>query len=326
MRILVESVKDCYTALGLVHHRWTPLAREFDDYIAKPKANNYRSLHTAVIGPEDKPLEVQIRTRDMHQHSEYGVAAHWRYKEGGSKGGAARPDVRREDRVAAAGARLEGRGRRFERVAVGVQGKPLHRFDLRADAAGQGGRPAARRARRSTSPTPCIRAWAIAAAAPRSTAQMVPLNYQLQNGQRVEVVTVKQGGPSRDWLNPELGYVHGNRARSKVRQWFKAQQHEADGGARTRDWSSASLRGWATRRSSSTRVAAKAGFDKTEEFFAAFARDDINSKQVQTAIHALAEPAHARPQAGRRAGSADAAKQARRARAAASSSSASTGC
>ena len=89
VRILVDDVKDCYTALGVVHHLWTPMPREFDDYIAKPKANNYRSLHTAVIGPEEKALEVQIRTREMHQHSEYGVAAHWRYKEGGARTAAA---------------------------------------------------------------------------------------------------------------------------------------------------------------------------------------------------------------------------------------------
>src|SRR6185295_13362017 len=98
VRILVEDVKDCYSALGIVHHLWTPLAREFDDYIAKPKANDYRSLHTAVIGPEGKPLEVQIRTREMHQHSEYGVAAHWRYKEGAPKG--MRRDPAFEDRIA----------------------------------------------------------------------------------------------------------------------------------------------------------------------------------------------------------------------------------
>ena len=103
VRILVDDVKDCYTALGLVHNLWTPLPKEFDDYIAKPKANNYRSLHTAVIGPEGKPLEVQIRTHEMHQHSEYGVAAHWRYKEGGQEG--------RRDRTRRSTKRSRGCGR-----------------------------------------------------------------------------------------------------------------------------------------------------------------------------------------------------------------------
>ncbi len=136
VRILVDSVKDCYAALGIVHHLWTPLAREFDDYIAKPKANNYRSLHTAVIGPEDKSLEVQIRTFEMHQHSEFGVAAHWRYKEG-AKG--TRQDPTFDEKIAWLRQVLDWKDAVADssELAVRVQGKPLHRLDLRAHAAGQ---------------------------------------------------------------------------------------------------------------------------------------------------------------------------------------------
>jgi GTP pyrophosphokinase len=157
----------------------------------------------------------------------------------------------------------------------------------------------------------------------RVDGQMVPLNYQLSSGQQVEIVAAKQGGPSRDWLNADLGYVHSNRARSKVRQWFKAQQHE-ETVAQGRALVERELARLGRTALKLDAVAAKAGFDKTEEFFAAFARDDINSKQVQTAILALAHrmrpsphPPSLRSQRGR---------VARRDPAAASSSSASTAC
>ena len=295
VRILVESVKDCYTALGLVHHRWTPLAREFDDYIAKPKANNYRSLHTAVIGPEGKPLEVQIRTWDMHQHSEYGVAAHWRYKEGGKKG--ARKDPTFDEKIAWLRQVLDWK----DAVADSSDWLSAFKESLFTDSI-YVLTPQGKVVDLPRGATPVDFAYAVhtnlghRCRGAKVDGQMVPLNYQLQNGQRVEIITVKQGGPSRDWLNAELGYVHGNRARTKVRQWFKAQQHEqtvAQGRAMV-ERELARLGQTALKLDA---VAAKAGFDKTEEFFAAFARDDINSKHVQTAIHAVAEPVSVRAQA-----------------------------
>ena len=320
VRILVDEVKDCYAALGIVHNLWTPLPREFDDYIAKPKANDYRSLHTAVIGPEGKPLEVQIRTLEMHQHSEYGVAAHWRYKEG-AHAGPARSRLRREDRVAAPGARLEGRGRRCRRVAAAVQVEPVHRDDLRADAAGQGGRPAARRdagrfrLRGAHQPRPPL---------PRRARRRRDgaAQHVLANGQQVEIVAAKQGGPSRDWLNPELGYVHSHRARAKVRQWFKAQQHE-ETIAHGRDIVERELARAGTTALKLDAVAAQAGFARIDEFFAAVARDEINLRALQNAIRAVGSPTRRRRADARAASSR--ARARRRVRAAAFSSSASIG-
>ena len=291
VRILVDSVRDCYTALGLVHHLWTPLAREFDDYIAKPKANNYRSLHTAVIGPGDKPLEVQIRTWEMHQHSEYGVAAHWRYKEGGGRG--ARHDPTFDDKIAWLRQVLDWKD------AVADSGDWLSAFkeSLFTDSI-YVLTPQGKVIDLPRGATPVDFAYAVHTGlghrcrGAKVDGQMVPLNFRLANGQQVEIVAAKQGGPSRDWLNAELRYVHGNRARAKVRQWFKAQQHEATV-AQGRALVERELARLGQTALKLDAVAAKAGFDKADDFFAAFARDDINSRQVQTAILAVAQPAHA---------------------------------
>ncbi|HEY8243300.1 MAG TPA: bifunctional (p)ppGpp synthetase/guanosine-3',5'-bis(diphosphate) 3'-pyrophosphohydrolase [Casimicrobiaceae bacterium] len=289
VRILVDDVKQCYTALGIVHHLWTPLPGEFDDYIAKPKANDYRSLHTAVMGPEGKPLEVQIRTRDMHQHSEYGVAAHWRYKEGT----AAPRDPAFEDRIAWLRQVLDWKDAiadtsewlaSFKQslftdtiYVLTPQGKVI---DLPAGA------------------TPVDFAYAVhtnlghRCRGAKVDGHMVPLNTPLRNGQRVEVLTVKDGGPSRDWLNPELGYVTSHRARAKVRQWFKAQVHD-ETVAQGRAFVERELARAGASTLNLDALAAKAGYDEPDELFAAVARDEVNLRQLQMAIKAAVAPAPA---------------------------------
>ena len=292
VRILVDSIKDCYTALGIVHQLWTPVPNEFDDYIAKPKANNYRSLHTAVIGPEGKPLEVQIRTWEMHRHSEYGVAAHWHYKEARKL---ARADTGFNEKIGWLRQILEWK----DAVADSSEWLTAFKSSLFVDSI-YVLTPQGKVIDLPRGSTPIDFAYAVHTGlghrcrGARVDGQMVPLNHVLKNGQRVEIIAAKQGSPSRDWLNPDLGHVHSHRARTKVRQWFKAQQLEetiAQGRAMVE-------RELARHRRSALKleaVAAKAGFSKLEEFFAAFARDDINSKQVQTAIQAVAQRASVEP-------------------------------
>jgi GTP pyrophosphokinase len=281
VRVLVEDVKDCYTVLGLVHNLWTPLPREFDDYIAKPKPNNYRSLHTAVIGPEGKPLEVQIRTYEMHQHSEFGVAAHWRYKEGG---GSHRRDpgfdekiawLRQildwKDEIADAGELLQQfKSSLFTDViyVLTPQGKviDLPRGSTPVDFAYHVHTNLGHRCRGA-----------------KVDGAMVPLNYQLHNGQRVEIVTVKQGGPSRDWLNPSLGYLASNRAKSKARAWFKSQQLE-ETIAQGRVLVEKELQRDGLTDLNLEVTARGAGFDKVEDFYAAVARADIGPRELNSIV------------------------------------------
>jgi GTP pyrophosphokinase len=294
VRILVDEVKDCYAALGVVHNLWSPIAREFDDYIAKPKANDYRSLHTAVIGPEGKPLEVQIRTHDMHRQSEYGVAAHWRYKEAAHTG---RRDPGYEEKIAWLRQVLDWK------EAVADAGEWLQQFksSLFTDTI-YVLTPQGKVVDLPRGATPVDFAYAVHTSlghrcrGARVDGAMVPLDHVLTSGQKVEIITVKQGGPSRDWLNPELGYVVSHRARAKVRQWFKAQQVE-ETIAHGRDTVERELARAGATAVKLEALAAEAGFAKLDEFFAAVARNEINLRSIQTAIRALAHPGQAAPAA-----------------------------
>jgi GTP pyrophosphokinase len=216
VRVLVEKESDCYAVLGVIHNLWQPIPSEFDDYISHPKSNDYRSLHTAVIGPEDKALEVQIRTFDMHRHAELGVAAHWRYKEGG------RTDARMEEKIAWLRQLLEWK----DDVADAGEFAEQFRTELFQDQV-YVLTPLGRVISLDRGATPIDFAYALhtdlghRCRGARVDGVMVPLVTPLENGQRVEILTVKQGNPSRDWLNPNLGYLKTHRARSKVRTWFK---------------------------------------------------------------------------------------------------------
>ena len=296
VRILVDDVKECYTVLGLVHHLWTPLPREFDDYIAKPKANNYRSLHTAVIGPENKSVEVQIRTREMHQHSEYGVAAHWRYKEK-SYGQTAKAEAGFEEKIAWLRQILEWKD------SVSDEGELLSAFksslftDIIYVLTPQG-----KVVDLPSGSTPIDFAYALhtnlghRCRGAKVNGQMVPLNYVLKNGQRVEIVTVKQGAPSRDWLNSELRYVASNRARAKIRQWFKQQQIE-ETVAQGRAMVEKELARAGASLINLEALASQGGFAGTNELFASVARDEINHRQLQQMILAVAKPGAVLPDA-----------------------------
>jgi GTP diphosphokinase / guanosine-3',5'-bis(diphosphate) 3'-diphosphatase len=218
IRVLVDDVKDCYAALGVVHSLWRPIPGQFDDYIAMPKANMYQSLHTAVIGPEAKPLEVQIRTRHMHDVAEAGIAAHWRYKEG------SRNDRRYDEKLAWVRQLMDWQ-REVTDPTEFVEGLKLDLFqdqvfvftpkgdvkDLPRDA------------------TPLDFAYRIHTDVGHRTIgakvnnRLVPLDYKLRNGDIVEIVTTKAAhGPSRDWLN----IVRTSHAKEKIRAWFKRQQRD----------------------------------------------------------------------------------------------------
>jgi GTP pyrophosphokinase len=276
VRVIVKSVRDCYAVLGVVHDLWSPIEGEFDDYIATPKANDYKSLHTAVVGPEGKTLEVQIRTEEMHRHSEHGVAAHWRYKEGGrtdQKFDAKIAWLRqviawRSDLAASEGVASPAAKGLFDETiyVLTPQGRVV---DLPRGA------------------TPIDFAYHVhtdlghRCRGAKVDGQMVPLNTRLANAQRVDILAAKQGGPSRDWLAG--GYLASPRALAKVRQWFRHVDFEQDAAA-----GRAALEKELTRLGATSfsheRIATACGFPGTDEFFAALGRGEVTGRQIETAV------------------------------------------
>ncbi|CAG0983152.1 GTP pyrophosphokinase [Rhodocyclaceae bacterium] len=289
LRVLVDEAKDCYTVLGIAHHIWQPIPREFDDYIAHPKGNDYRSLHTAVIGPGGRALEVQIRTHEMHQHAELGVAAHWRYKE---KTGS---DARYDDKIAWLRQLLSWRDeisdssewvRQFKRAALDDTLYVLTPQGRVIDLA-RGATPVDFAYRLHTDLGHRCRGAKVNGA-------LVPLNTPLANGQTVEIVTARQGGPSRDWLQPEQGYLATSRARAKVRQWFTALE-EAETLAQGRAIVTRELQREGQSGASLDELAHKLGFADADALYLAAARNEVGQRQLQTALRGAPEAVPAEP-------------------------------
>ncbi len=222
IRIIVNNVTECYTALGLVHAQWTPIPSEFDDYIAHPKENGYQSLHTAVIGPEGKTIEIQIRSRQMHDHAELGVAAHWRYKEGKSV------DHDLDKQINWLRQLLDSKD-----TADGTDSDLLDRFKAEAfQDRVYVLTPKGQVIDLPQGATPLDFAYTIhtdlghRCRGAKVNDRIVPLTHTLKNGDRVDILTAKEGAPSRDWLLSHLGYLKTTRALAKVRTWFRQQDHD----------------------------------------------------------------------------------------------------
>ncbi len=287
LRIVVNSVPDCYAALSWVHSQFTPVTEEFDDYIAKPKPNGYQSLHTIVRDADGRPIEIQIRTQAMHEHAEHGVAAHWAYKEAGTKGYAGvAADSAYDAKIAVLRQLLA-----WERDLSGPQqGQGV--FDDRIYVL----TPDAAIVELPQGATPVDFAYSVhtnlghRCRGARVDGAMVPLNTPLKNGQTVEITAAKEGGPSRDWLNAELGYLVSPRARAKVRSWFNAQaMHETV--ARGREAVEKLLQREGKTAIKLDDLAAQLGFSSAEALFEVVGKDEFSLRNIETLLRPPEPPA-----------------------------------
>ena len=278
VRILVDDIGDCYAALGVVHNLWSYIPGEFDDYIANPKENNYQSLHTAVVGPEGKTLEVQIRSHDMHRHAELGVAAHWRYKEGGGT-------------PAAFDQKIQFLRQLLEPTDDGADLLDQIRDDFFEDRV-YAISPKGDVVELPASATPLDFAYHVhtqvghRCRGAKVNGRIVPLTYRIENGDHVEIITGSQSKPSRDWLSPKLGYLAGARARAKVRNWFRQQdrdQHQRQG----REILDRELARLGVKDLATDRIAKQLKLKDTDTLCVALGAGDLTSASIATALQNL---------------------------------------
>ncbi len=278
LRVLVDEVKDCYTVLGIVHQLWQPIAKEFDDYITKPKGNNYQSLHTAVLAGDGRALEVQIRTHEMHKHAELGVAAHWRYKEGAKSGS----DY--DEKIALLRSLLSWRDEVTDSAHWMEQYKRASLDDTLYVLTPQG-----RVIDLPRGATPVDFAYRLHTElghhcrGAKVDGHLVPLSTRLENGQTVEISAAKEGGPSRDWLDPRQGYVATSRARTKIKQYF-AQLDEEELLVRGRSFVTKELQRDGHAHANIDGLAERMGFKDAEGLYLAAGRGEVGPRAVQTAL------------------------------------------
>ena len=297
LRVIVDDVAACYAALARVHEAWVPVEGEFDDYVARPKPNGYQSLHTVVTDTDGRPLEVQIRTQAMHQHAEHGVAAHWMYKEAGVRGYAG---------VAASGAFEDqvAEARKAVLRELLAWERDFASADEAATPDAEGGAVFADRIYVFTPQatiidlpvggTPVDFAYALhtelghRCRGARVDGAMVPLNTPLRSGQSVEIISVKEGGPSLDWINPELGYLASPRARAKVRAWFNAQT-QAQTVARGREAVEKLLQREGRTAIERDHLAEQLGFRNAESLYEVVGKDEFSLRTIENLLRP-AEP------------------------------------
>jgi guanosine-3',5'-bis(diphosphate) 3'-pyrophosphohydrolase len=291
-RVIVDDIQDCYAALGIVHSLWRPIAGEFDDYIAMPKDNMYQSLHTAVVGPQGRALEIQIRTWEMHRMAEYGVAAHWRYKEQVER------DAVLEAKMAWLRQLMDWRrelvdAQEFvDSLKTDLFPEEVYVFTPKGDVI-----------ELPRGATPVDFAYSVhteignLCQGAKVNGKIVPLNYQLGDGDQVQILTAKRGGPSRDWLNPHLGYVRTSRARQKIRQFFRRQERE-ENIARGRALLERELKRLGIEHESYEEIAKLFRFKKVDDLLAAVGYGDVSVHQVSMRVLDLEEEREEVPEAG----------------------------